>query len=429
MKKILLILPLLFFFINVNASSYTITSVNLSDSSSVNNSTLFSNGNVYTTGSSSFYGFTYWSMPTAQGQLAESTYLITKVCSSNPITEEPYSSYSSNIFREVLTDNINCSVGGLAGKYYYLGGGSVLYGSGNGTYETGYFGAKYNAPSGTKLIYINSIAYDSNEYVNFKNGLDSISLNSNQCSNLFNVNPNFTSKNGLTFSNKNGNISITGTPTSSGHYNYSYIGTFQPGTYYFKSTGSCNNVSWYVWNQTLSQASDIGSATITLSSESLLSLTAYIHGDSSTNCNVKLSFFKNEDKPFCEYGSLSNPTNDLKDSITDDSVSDPDSFITQFTNMLATNGTITQLITLPITMFTTILNNVNGTCTSFNVGSLLGTDLIFPCIDVSTYLGSTLWGIIDVICSGFFVLTIAKKMIKAFNNFSGMKEGDVINND
>lgn len=114
------------------------------------------------------------------------------------------------------------------------------------------------------------------------------------------------------------------------------------------------------------------------------------------------------------------------EELISDSTDSPDSSFDEYNDKLASNGVITNLITLPIRLFTNILNNINGTCTSFSLGNLMGTDLTIPCLDISSYLGSNLWNIIDILFSGLFVLVIAKKMIKVFENFSSMREGDVI---
>lgn len=147
---------------------------------------------------------------------------------------------------------------------------------------------------------------------------------------------------------------------------------------------------------------------------------------------MRATILKSENKPtyeICQDGnqSLSNSVSDLNNSINNDDVDNPNDFIDDMQDMLPTNGTITQLIALPITLYQKILTNLNGTCTAMNLGNLYGTNLIMPCIEVSNYLGNTLWNTIDIIISGVFVLTIARKMIKAFNNFTSMKEGDVIN--
>ena len=119
-------------------------------------------------------------------------------------------------------------------------------------------------------------------------------------------------------------------------------------------------------------------------------------------------------------------TKKVNDTISSSDVDDPSSSINSFKDKIAENGVITQLIGLPVTLFTKVLNSVNGTCTSYNLGSLFGTDIVFPCINISNYLGSTLWSVIDVLISGLFVYSISKKFIKVFDHMSSMNEGDVI---
>lgn len=118
--------------------------------------------------------------------------------------------------------------------------------------------------------------------------------------------------------------------------------------------------------------------------------------------------------------------NDVNGSINNDNVDDPSNSINSFKDKIATNGVITQLVGLPVTLFTKVLNSVNGTCSSYNFGSLFGTDIIFPCIDVSNYLGANLWNVIDVLISGLFVYSLSRKFIKVFEHMSSMNEGDVI---
>lgn len=125
--------------------------------------------------------------------------------------------------------------------------------------------------------------------------------------------------------------------------------------------------------------------------------------------------------------STNDKIEDVNETLTNSDVDSPDSSLEEMQDMLPTNGTITQLIALPITLYQKVLNSINGTCQSFNLGFLYNTNLIIPCIDISTYLGSSIWNSIDLIISGVFVLVIAKKMIKAFEGFTSMKEGDVIN--
>lgn len=117
---------------------------------------------------------------------------------------------------------------------------------------------------------------------------------------------------------------------------------------------------------------------------------------------------------------------DLNDNITDANTDNPSGKFNEFESYLPENGVITQLITLPISLFQKVLNSINGTCSEYSLGNLLGTNLTFPCINISNYIGSTIWNVIDILFSGFFVLKISKKMIKTFNSFSSMEEGDVL---
>lgn len=123
---------------------------------------------------------------------------------------------------------------------------------------------------------------------------------------------------------------------------------------------------------------------------------------------------------------INNNLGDINDSITSDNVDDFSDTINSFEGFLEENSTITKLVTLPVTLYSSILNNINTTCTPFNLGTLYGEPLILPCINIGNYLGATLWGMIDLIISGFAIYAISKKFIKIFNNFSTLKEGDIL---
>lgn len=135
----------------------------------------------------------------------------------------------------------------------------------------------------------------------------------------------------------------------------------------------------------------------------------------------------NQNQQIINQGQQTNEKlNDINNSINNGDVDDPSSSINSFKDKIATNGVITQLIGLPVTLFTKVLNSVNGTCSTYNLGSLFGTDLILPCVNIQNYLGSSLWSIIDVLISGLFVYSISRKFIKVFESMSSMNEGDVI---
>lgn len=112
-------------------------------------------------------------------------------------------------------------------------------------------------------------------------------------------------------------------------------------------------------------------------------------------------------------------------AIKDENVDVSDDFLENLESFLPENGVITELITLPITFYTHILNSINSECVPFNLGDFFGSDLIMPCFEVSEYFGS-FWNILDLMISGFFVYTIAKKMIAVFNNMTNMEDGDIL---
>ena len=114
-------------------------------------------------------------------------------------------------------------------------------------------------------------------------------------------------------------------------------------------------------------------------------------------------------------------TNDtLQDSSIDESSAT--SSINTLNSKNASNNSITQLLTLPITLFQSILNSVNGSCSAFNLGNLLGTNLTMPCINLQNILGSTLYGIIDILLCGLFILAIRKKMVDIFNHMTSLND-------
>lgn len=97
-----------------------------------------------------------------------------------------------------------------------------------------------------------------------------------------------------------------------------------------------------------------------------------------------------------------------------------------FNSVLEENGTITNLMVLPITIWTTVYDSVGQECRPFELGNLLGTNLTLPCLNIENILGSTLWNTIDILFTGFFIYVISKKMILVFDKFSSLQEGDVI---
>lgn len=215
----------------------------------------------------------------------------------------------------------------------------------------------------------------------------------------------------------------------------------------FTNGSFVENVKSVRWGNTMCSITDKNSSTGRVSATCIVPHTTSSYNDIfidyykfTTNAGVYSDLYISRyNKVSCSLDTQSIITNDnintdkiidsnteIKDTITDSNVTGVKDSFEQFEGFLQDNSTITQLITLPITLYTSILNNVGGTCQPFNLGSLYGENLVLPCVNIGNYLGSTLWGMIDLIISGFAVYFISKKLIKVFNTFSSMKDGDVI---
>lgn len=112
--------------------------------------------------------------------------------------------------------------------------------------------------------------------------------------------------------------------------------------------------------------------------------------------------------------------NILKDASIDSNKTDND--INTMNSKIASNGTITQLLTLPITLYQSVLNSLNGACSPINLGTLYNHTLNLPCINLSNLLGGTLYNIIDILLCGVFILTFRKKMVDIFNHMTSLKD-------
>lgn len=116
------------------------------------------------------------------------------------------------------------------------------------------------------------------------------------------------------------------------------------------------------------------------------------------------------------------------DNIDNNAVTDNTQGWEQQTSYVPTGssgGSITDLLTLPIKLIQGFVNGLNSSCVPFNLGNLYGTDLILPCINISSFIGLPLWTTIDILFSGFMILHIGKKFVKIFNDFTNLRSGQM----
>ena len=121
----------------------------------------------------------------------------------------------------------------------------------------------------------------------------------------------------------------------------------------------------------------------------------------------------------CTSGNQANndAINDVNDTLNNSNVS-IDTLPSDSVDM----GPISSLVTLPITALNNIVNAFSGTCTPFNIGSLFGTELVFPCINIESFIGSFLWNTIDIIITGIFIFSIRQRFVDLFYKLVTLKD-------
>lgn len=122
-----------------------------------------------------------------------------------------------------------------------------------------------------------------------------------------------------------------------------------------------------------------------------------------------------------EQQNTTNAVNKVDSTLKDDNVNISESSITD-NSASVSDSPISDLLVLPVKLLTNISNGLQGTCTSFNLGSLFGTDLILPCINLESRLGSFLWGLIDSLFCIFLVYNVGMLAIKIWTDVIMMKD-------
>lgn len=112
--------------------------------------------------------------------------------------------------------------------------------------------------------------------------------------------------------------------------------------------------------------------------------------------------------------------NEINDNLTDNSAPTDYSFFNDIG--LSSDTPISNLILMPITLLSAINSGFSGSCSSVNLGSLLGHDLILPCIDIQSKLGSKLWSTIDGLISIFLLYEIALMLVGAFEDMTSLND-------
>lgn len=124
-----------------------------------------------------------------------------------------------------------------------------------------------------------------------------------------------------------------------------------------------------------------------------------------------------------ELSEVSESVDNVNDTLNDSTVDSSDSTINNLKSKIPTNSVISDLLLLPVRFLQNFVNALGSSCSQFSLGSLYGTNLYMPCINIENYLGSGIWTTIDLIISGLFIYALRKKFIEIYENLTNLRNG------
>lgn len=96
-----------------------------------------------------------------------------------------------------------------------------------------------------------------------------------------------------------------------------------------------------------------------------------------------------------------------------------DIFLNNLINRLNYGGPISSLISIPISLLRALLNTFQSSCMSYNMGAVMGHNIIFDCFKLSDILGNSITSVIDMLASFtiyyhliLFIISIYRKVMQ-----------------
>lgn len=129
----------------------------------------------------------------------------------------------------------------------------------------------------------------------------------------------------------------------------------------------------------------------------------------------------------CSNGNqaINDSLNDLNNNLTDDSGiedSEMSNFFDDF-DIDESNSPVSDFLTMPITLMTAYVNGMSSTCSPVSLGSLYGTTLTLPCINLQTYFGANLWSLIDALFCFYMVYNIGMLCVSIYESITSLSDG------
>ena len=112
---------------------------------------------------------------------------------------------------------------------------------------------------------------------------------------------------------------------------------------------------------------------------------------------------------------------DVNNSLKDEHDANTSGFL-QDINQDYSNNPVSDLITMPITFLQTLNNKASGSCITWDLGALFGTNLKMPCINLQQILGSNLYNLIDMAICLFLAYNLGLMCVTIWNNMTSLKD-------
>lgn len=145
---------------------------------------------------------------------------------------------------------------------------------------------------------------------------------------------------------------------------------------------------------------------------------------------LRVTFAKNGSSPILELyhcvngnQAVNDTISDLDKNITDDTGLSNDEIGGYLDLDYASDTPISDLLLMPLTLINKFIDGFNGSCSDYSLGSLLGTSLVLPCINVEDHVGSNVWSIIDGLCSIFLIYNIGLLFVHMYDSITSLNDG------
>lgn len=187
----------------------------------------------------------------------------------------------------------------------------------------------------------------------------------------------------------------------------------------FTSTSTGHSIIWYYLNTSYSLGfAEVTSHSVTNTGNTFADSTENIINNQNENTQKIINSQKETKNAIDKNTQEQKKTNDFME---DDSSPDTNSFWNDMQQDYSSTP-VSDLLLMPITLLNAYYNGFNSSCSPYSFGSLYGTELKFPCINLESYLGSTLFNIIDSLCVFGIIYAIGMLCVWFWDSLTSLRD-------